>query len=63
MPWFPDFAGAAELVRRQARAAGEIDPVAQYLAALASGDPRDLETRWPGEVVVYDPRAVRTGVQ
>ncbi len=57
MPWFPDFAGAAELVRRQSRAAGEVDPVAQYLAALASGDPGDLETVWPGEVVVYDPRA------
>lgn len=57
MPWFPDFAGAAELVRRQTRAAGEVDPVAQYLAALDSGDPRDLETLWPGEVVVYDPRA------
>ena len=24
MPWFPDFAGAAELVRRQTRAAGEV---------------------------------------
>jgi limonene-1,2-epoxide hydrolase len=57
MPWFPDFAGAVELVRRQTRAAGEVDPVGLYLAALNSGDPRDLETFWPGEVVVYDPRA------
>jgi ketosteroid isomerase-like protein len=57
MPWFPDFAGAVELVRRQTRAAGLADPVAQYFAALNSGDPDDLETVWPGEVVVYDPRA------
>ena len=33
------------------------DPVAQYLAALATGDAHVLETVWPGEVVVYDPRA------
>jgi limonene-1,2-epoxide hydrolase len=57
MPWFPDFVGAAELVRRQTRAAGELDPVGQYLAALSSGDPQDLESVWPGEVVVHDPRA------
>ncbi len=57
MPWFPEFASAAELARQQARAAGHADPVQQYLAALNDGDARDLETTWPGEVVIYDPRA------
>ncbi|MDH2415948.1 nuclear transport factor 2 family protein [Nocardioides sp. CER19] len=57
MPWFPDFANAAELARRSTRAAGHGDPVAQYLAALADGDPGDLATTWPGGVVVHDPRA------
>jgi ketosteroid isomerase-like protein len=57
MPWFPDFASAVELVRRQARAAGQADPVAQYFAALNRGDTDVLETAWPGEVVIYDPRA------
>ena len=57
MPWFPDFASAAELARSQTRAAGRADPVAQYLAALNEGDPHALETAWPGEVVIYDPRA------
>jgi ketosteroid isomerase-like protein len=57
MPWFFEFAGAAELARSQARAAGQADPVGQYLAALSKGDARVLETPWPGEVVVYDPRA------
>jgi hypothetical protein len=33
MPWFPDFANAVELVRRQTRAAGQADPVGQYLTA------------------------------
>jgi hypothetical protein len=51
MPWFPDFARAAELARRQARAAGQADPVAQYFAALNAGDPHALETVWPGVVV------------
>ena len=55
MPWFPDFVGAAELVRRQTRAAGQADPVGQYVAALNSGDTRALEDVWPGAVVVYDP--------
>jgi limonene-1,2-epoxide hydrolase len=32
------------------------DPVGQYLAALNDGDSRALETVWPGEVVVHDPR-------
>ena len=59
MPWFPDFVGAAELVRRQTRAAGRADPVAQYFSALNEGDINGLETVWPGDVVVYDPRAGR----
>jgi ketosteroid isomerase-like protein len=57
MPWFPDFANAAELVRRQNRAEGQADPVGQYFIALNRGDTRDLEDVWPGEVVVYDPHA------
>ena len=57
MPWFPDFVGAVELARRQTRAAGQADPVGQYFAALNQGDAHTLETVWPGEVVIYDPRA------
>jgi hypothetical protein len=57
MPWFPDFVSAVELARRQTRAAGQADPVAQYLTALSRGDTHVLETAWPGEVVIYDPRA------
>jgi len=57
MPWFPDFVSAVELARRQTRVAGHADPVAQYFSALQSGATSDLETVWPGEVVIYDPRA------
>jgi len=57
MPWFPDFASAMQLARQQKRAAGQADPVRQYVAALNDGDVRALETVWPGEVVIYDPRA------
>jgi hypothetical protein len=57
MPWFPDFVSAVELARRQTRVAGQADPVAQYLSALNQGDTHVLETVWPGEVVIYDPRA------
>ena len=57
MPWFPDFVGAVELARRQTRAAGQADPVGQYFAALNQGDAHTLETVWPGQVVIYDPRA------
>jgi SnoaL-like domain len=57
MPWFPDFVSAVELARRQTRDAGHADPVGQYLTALNTGDAHLLETEWPGEVVVYDPRA------
>src|SRR5436305_1942966 len=35
MPWFPDFAGAVELARRQTRAG---DVVGRYQAALEAGD-------------------------
>jgi hypothetical protein len=56
MPWFPDFASAVELARRQTRAAGQADPVAQYFSALNKGDAHALETVWPGEVVIYDPK-------
>jgi ketosteroid isomerase-like protein len=57
MPWFPDFVNAGELARRETRAAGRADPVGHYFAALTNGDARHLETIWPGEVVVHDPRA------
>ena len=57
MPWFPEFTSAVELARRQTRAAGQADPVAQYFTALNQGDAGALETAWPGEVVVFDPRA------
>lgn len=57
MPWFPDFANAIELARRQTRAAGRADPVGRYLASLTEGDTPALEAVWPGAVVVYDPRA------
>jgi ketosteroid isomerase-like protein len=57
MPWFPDFASAVELARRQTRAEGQADPVGQYFTALNSGDTHALEKVWPGEVVIYDPRA------
>ena len=57
MPWFPEFVAAAELARRETRAAGRSDPVAEYLSALSTGDARTLETVWPGQVVIDDPRA------
>jgi ketosteroid isomerase-like protein len=57
MPWFPDFVAAAELARLWTRAGGRADPVGRYFTALAEGDSHDLETVWPGQVVVYDPRA------
>jgi ketosteroid isomerase-like protein len=55
MPWFPEFASAAEMVRRDTRTEGRADPVRQYFTALNRGDSRALENVWPGEVVVYDP--------
>jgi len=57
VPWFPEFVSAVELVRSQTRAAGQADPVTQYFSALNHGDTHALEDVWPGEVVVYDPRA------
>jgi ketosteroid isomerase-like protein len=57
MPWFPEFTTAVELARRQTRAAGQADPVAQYLAALTKGDAHQLQAAWPGEIVIYDPKA------
>jgi hypothetical protein len=60
MPWFPDFINAVELVRRQTRAAGQADPVAQYFTALQEGDARALETVSPGKVVIYDPVRARS---
>jgi limonene-1,2-epoxide hydrolase len=56
MPWFPEFASAAQLAREQKREAGLADPVGEYLAALRAGDTRILEQVWPGQVVIYDPR-------
>ena len=40
-----------------ARAAGLTDPVMAYFDAINRGDEGELEAVWPGEVVVYDPRA------
>jgi limonene-1,2-epoxide hydrolase len=57
MPWFPDFVSAAELAHRWTRAAGQADPIGPYFAALSNHDAHALEDVWPGEVVVYDPRA------
>jgi limonene-1,2-epoxide hydrolase len=57
MPWFPDFVAGAELARHDIRAAGQADPVAQYLMALTEGDAHALETTWPGHIVVLDPYA------
>jgi hypothetical protein len=57
MPWFPDFAAAVELARRQTRADDRADPTAAYLTALQRRNARDLETAWPGEVVIQDPKA------
>ncbi|HEX3908229.1 MAG TPA: nuclear transport factor 2 family protein [Mycobacteriales bacterium] len=57
MPWFPDFANAAELAREATRDSAYADPAAEYLHALNDGEARGLERAWPGEVVVLDPRA------
>jgi limonene-1,2-epoxide hydrolase len=57
MPWFPEFFSAVEVARKQTRDAGHADPTAPYFEALNSGETHLLEKIWPGEVVVYDPRA------
>jgi ketosteroid isomerase-like protein len=56
MPWFPEFVSAAALARSLTRTAGLADPVAQYFTALQEGDADALESVWPGEVAVFDPR-------
>jgi ketosteroid isomerase-like protein len=56
MPWFPEFASAAQLSREEVRAVGLADPVGEYLAALRAGDVRILEKVWPGDVEIDDPR-------
>ena len=57
MPWFPDFTSAVELARRETRTEGQADPVKQYFTALNEGTADALESVWPGEVVINDPRA------
>ena len=57
MPWFPDFVAAAELARQETRVDDQADPVGQYFSALDKGDADALQATWPGEVVIYDPRA------
>jgi hypothetical protein len=57
MPWFPDFAAATELARRDSRTEGRADPVTQYLHAIEEGESRTLQSIWPGEIVIEDPRA------
>ena len=52
MPWFPDFANAVELARKQTRAAGQADPVAQYFNALNSGDTQPLESEANEQVAI-----------
>jgi hypothetical protein len=61
MPWFPDFLNAAELARRQTRADDRADPPGAYVTALRRRSARDLETTWPGEVVIHDPRGTIRG--
>ncbi len=45
------------LSRRASRLAPQVDPVALYFTVLNKGDTHALETVWPGEVVIHDPRA------
>jgi ketosteroid isomerase-like protein len=59
MPWFPEFASAAQLARDEVREHGAADPVGEYLAALRAGDVRILEKVWPGDVEIDDPRGGR----
>ncbi len=61
MPWFPNFINAAELARRQTRADDRADPPAAYVTALERRTARDLESTWPGEVVIHDPRGTIRG--
>jgi hypothetical protein len=57
MPWFPDFVAATELSRRDSRTVGRTDPVTQYLHAIEEGESKTLQSIWPGEIVIEDPRA------
>lgn len=57
MPWFPDFANAVALARKETHDVGQADPAGQYIEALEHGDLDSLEAVWPGQVVVHDPRA------
>lgn len=41
----------------ETHAAGQADPIKQYFTALNQGKSNALEAVWPGEVVIYDPRA------
>ena len=58
MPWFPDFASAVELVRRQTRAAGQADPVAQYFTVV-EGRASGQDGPGPAEDRSKPPAAVR----
>jgi hypothetical protein len=40
MPWFPDFANAAELARKE-RVAGQADPIVPYFRALNQSDTQE----------------------
>lgn len=57
MPWFPDFVSAVELARLDTRVTAQADPVTEYFNVLQTGATRELESVWPGEVVINDPRA------
>jgi ketosteroid isomerase-like protein len=57
MPWFPDFASAVELARLQDLDTGKADQATQYFELLTSGDTRALDSSWPGDVTIYDPKA------
>jgi hypothetical protein len=54
MPWFPDFVAAAELARRETRAAGQSDPVAHHVTALTRGDANALEATAQAGLAVFE---------
>ena len=58
MPWFSEFVAAAELARREIR----VPPVRLIRSRSTSlhwtsAHADALETVWPGEIAIYDPRA------
>ena len=57
MPWFPEFASAAQLAREQTREAAWPIRWESSWRRCGQADPRILEAVWPGEIVIYDPRA------